>query len=194
MKSKLLSFLLIIFLVSFVAVSIYDFNMGDFRKNVCENLIGGLIAAIVFAFVLFAVNEFVYRIDISGEWTVMEKFDSVNYAKYQDYQVFYTFHLLQRGNEVLGFGEKVKQIESPNITTNFVPENRTRVEVTGYVRKGYLRDTTLNILIYEKGRIRDSTTLYFLKFTNDKQLEGTFTSTAANAKGPITMYKAVLGE
>lgn len=185
---KILIAILVAFSIALV-ISIYDITLHQFRKDLVVNLMGSLLAGILLTIILFALNEYLFKINLSGEWEVEEIMSEISYIEYQDYKVYYTFHLLQKGNEIIGIGEKIKQIESEEITTVFETTKRTRVEFEGYIEKGYLTRTKIYFLIHEFGRQRESSTTYTLTLKEKHTLIGIFKSTAANAKGPVALKR-----
>ncbi len=187
MKKILIGVLILFAIILFV--SIYDITLCQFRKDLIVNLMGSLLAGILLTLILFALKEYVFKINLSGEWEVVEVIEETTYLPYKGFKLFYTFHILQKGTELIGTGEKIKQIESEEITTVFEVTKRTRVEFEGYIEKGYLTKTKIYFLLHDFGRIRESSTTYTLTVNNKSFLNGIFKSTAANAKGPVIMKK-----
>ncbi len=186
MKKTLIAILSVFFIILFI--SVFDPSCYQFRRDLNINLMGSLLAGILLTLILFALNEYVFKINLSGEWEVEEIIHETTHLPYKDFKIFYTFHMLQKGSEIIGTGEKIRQVENEKTTTVFETDKRTRVEFEGYIEKGYLTETKIYFLIHDFGRRRETSTTYELTF-NEKSLTGIFKSTAANAKGSVIMKK-----
>lgn len=184
-KLFVLSFLLIIL---FIVIG-YDFGKSHFRDGFYENFWGSIFAGIALTVFIFFLEEFIYRVNLSGEWEVTEIISKTTWNPYKGFEVHFVYHLLQKGNEITGYGEKTWQNEGNGVVTEFKPENRVRVEIEGYIKKSYLRSTEINLLIYEYGRKRESSTTYLVKVISPTKVQGIYKSTAANASGPVELLK-----
>lgn len=187
MKKSLIPILIVFAIIFFL--SLFDITNCHLKKDLYINLMGSLLAGILLTLILFGLNEYVFKINLSGEWEVEEIIEETTHLPYKDFKIFYTFHILQKGFEIIGTGEKIKQIENEKTTTVFETIKRTRVEFEGYIEKGYLSETKVYFLIHDFGRLRESSTTYNLVFKEKNLLIGTFKSTAANAKGSVIMRK-----
>ena len=178
------SCLLLLLLFSF---AIYDFSSMKFRPDLNGNLWSSFFAAILFTIFLFLVNELFFKVNVNGEWNVEEVIEGPGYTTYINYKLQYVFHLIQIGAEVHGFGEKISQIESPSgYFIKFERSKRVRLEISGFIDKTYFGKTKVTMLIYEKGRERDTSSYVYLTY-NKGSLTGRFSSTAGDAKGSISM-------
>lgn len=163
-------------------------NMCDLLLNVLGTIIGGLLLT----FLLFILNEFVFRkTNLSGDWTATIEILSTIHNPYKNLKIVYQIHLLQKGYEISGTGEKIKDINKDGSVTNFEREKRVIINVEGYYERKYLAKSKLFLKITEAGRKRESRASYYLTIKGEKQLKGTFSSTAADSRGEVIMKKVV---
>lgn len=141
--------------------------------------------------VLFLLNEYIFRkINLTGEWVTTIKIEKTSYKPFENLTVEYKIHLIQKGYELSGSGEKIKDIKPDGTQTVFLRENRVILEVDGYFERKYFARNKIYLNINEEGRKRETRATYFLKFQNHNDLQGTFISTAADASGTILMKKS----
>jgi hypothetical protein len=150
--------------------------------------VGSFLAGFLLTIMLFALDEYIFNINITGEWNAAEILLETS-GPYKGYQLFYTFHLLQKGYELIGYGEKIKEIENDGTITIFDRDKRVRLEVVGYLKRGYLRQSKIYLLVYELGRIRASTSIITITIKNPNSFKGNSSSTAADAKSIIEFTK-----
>jgi hypothetical protein len=171
------------------SVTEIQFNfLKYFRHDLNSNLIGSFFAGFLLTIILFALDEYIFNINITGEWNVKEILVETS-GPYIGYHLFYTFHLLQKGYEIVGCGEKIRQTESDGKLITFERNKRVRLEVEGYLKRGYLSRTKIYLLIYEHGRRRDTSSIITLSMKEASSFKGNFSSTAADAKGMIEFTK-----
>ncbi|MEP2447613.1 MAG: hypothetical protein ABJI69_10315 [Balneola sp.] len=140
--------------------------------------------------ILFLLNEYVFlKKNLSGEWKIKLIIDETSYNPFKDLSIYYKVHLLQKGYELSGSGEKVKEINSQNEVTEYEKDKRVTIDINGYYERKYLNRSIIYLNIVEKGRIRESRATYTLKIKNKKLLKGTFITTAADSQGKIKMKK-----
>lgn len=159
----------------------------------CEllvNVLGTIIGGLVLTFLLFVLNEFIFKkTNLSGDWTATINILSTAYKPYENLKIEYQIHLLQKGYEISGSGEKIKDIHQDGTETVFEREKRVVVNVVGYYERKYLGKSKLFLNITEEGRKRESRASHVLTIRRNGQLKGTFSWTAADAKGEIIMQK-----
>lgn len=160
--------------------------MIDLLVNVLGTIIGGLL----FTLILFLLNEYVFpKNNLTGEWETRIKVTDTSYIPFQDLTVEYKIHLIQKGYELSGSGEKIKDIKADGNQTVFLRENRVNIDVDGFFERKYFGKSKVYLNIEEEGRKRDTRATYTLTLNKHDILEGTFISTAADAKGTIIMKK-----
>lgn len=189
MRNRIKLIVISIFLLAVFFCVGYNFDECHFRDGFYENFWGSIFAGLILTVILFSLDEFIYRVDLSGEWQVTESISRTTWNPYLGFEVHFIYHLLQKGNEITGYGEKVWQKEKGETITIFEAGKRVRVEIEGYIKKSYLRSTEINLLIYEYGRKRESSTTYAIKIVSFKKLLGIYRSTAANAQGPVKLER-----
>ena len=160
----------------------------------CElliNIVGTIIGGLLLTLILFLLNEYTFpKKNLTGEWKTTIKITETSYTPFKQLTVEYKIHLIQKGYELSGSGEKIKDIKQGGNETVFHRENRVVVDVDGYFERKYFRKCKVYLNINEEGRKRETRATYFLTLTADNKLEGNFISTAADASGQVTMVKA----
>lgn len=157
------------------------------------NLWSSFFAAVFFTFFLFILNDFFLKEqELSGEWQVTENIEMA--AQYCGYQIHYKFHILQKGTEIIGRGEKTHQYDENGELLQFNPNVHyiTTIKLSGFIYRKYIKKTTINLVITEIGKKRITTASCWLQFDKKNNLSGTFASTAANSYGKILMRKRSL--
>lgn len=161
------------------------------NADLWNNVLGTIIGGLAFTLILFILNELVFpKINLTGEWTAVLKIKKTTYKPYENLAIEYKLHILQKGNELIGSGEKIKDINTDGSQTIFQPEKRVQIEINGYYRKKYFSKSKVYLNIFEEGRNRESRSTYILNVDEDKKLKGVFTSTAANSEGDVEIIKA----
>lgn len=160
------------------------------NNDLLNNILGTIIGGLVLTLILFGLNEFVFaKKNLTGEWITIMKIDKTSYASYENLSIEYKIHLLQKGNELIGTGEKIKDINQDGSETIFELEKRVIIEVNGYYQNRYLKKSKVYMNISEEGRRRESRSTYSLTLLNKDKLSGIFISTAANSQGGIEMSR-----
>ena len=101
----------------------------------------------------------------------------------------YKIHLLQKGKEIIGTGEKIKDILPNGNEEEYIANKRVKISLNGYYERNYLRKSKVYLNISEFGLKRESSASYFLTVKSNKRLEGNFTGTAADSSGIILLEK-----
>ncbi len=159
----------------------------------CElliNVIGTIIGGLLFTLILFLLNEYVFpKNNLTGEWYTSTKVENTSYNPFNNLIVEYKIHLIQKGYELSGSGEKIRDIKPDGTQTVFLRENRVNIDVDGFFERKYFGKSKVYLNIEEEGRKRDSRATYTLILNNHDTLGGIFISTAADARGTIIMKK-----
>jgi hypothetical protein len=162
------------------------FDLGPFYENLLTNFLGSFISSALLVFILFLINEKFFNVQISGVWSTRVNVDSSNTIK--DYELDFVLNLLQKGNEIVGYGEKIAETDPKGKTYRYETSKRVKLEINGCIKKKYFGKSEIYLVIKEFGRIRESGTVYKLKYMRKKHLvSGIFWSTAANSRGKVIM-------
>lgn len=157
----------------------------------CELLIaitGTVIGGLLLTFCLFLLNERLFtKYNLTGEWVTKTTIQGTTYGLYKDLRIEYKIHLLQKGYELIGSGEKIRDIHKDGSITEFEFAKRVIVHVDGYYERKYFRKSKIYLIIHEEGKGRETRATYLLTIINSKKLTGTFKSTAANTEGIVEM-------
>lgn len=150
-------------------------------------VVGGLILALL----LFLLNEYIFKkATLTGEWKTTICITETTYRPYQNLKIEYKVHLLQKGTELSGSGEKIKDIHTDGSETKFATDKRVQLDIDGYFEKKYFRKCKIYLQINEAGRIRETRATYTLTFDSKNEITGTFMSTAANQRGLVEMVRS----
>jgi hypothetical protein len=167
--------------------------LTDYQKTnthlseIIVTVVGGLILALL----LFLLNEYVFKkANLTGEWKTTICITETTYRPYENLKIEYKVHLLQKGAELLGSGEKIKDIHTDGSETKFAADKRVQLDIDGYFEKKYFRKCKIYLQVNEAGRIRETRATYTLTFDNKNKMTGTFISTAANQKGLVEMVRS----
>ncbi|HSZ86496.1 MAG TPA: hypothetical protein VK787_10720 [Puia sp.] len=157
-----------------------------FIIDISETIASGLILTLV----LFYLNEFVFpRRNLTGEWDAEICIVETSYTKYKNLRIEYKIHLIQKGYEISGSGEKIKDIKPDGTQIIFEREKRVNIYIDGYYERKYFQKSKVYLNILEDGRKRKTRATYCLKLERNNCIVGTFQSTAANTSGKAKMIK-----
>lgn len=152
------------------------------------NIIGTIIGGLVLTLILFFLNEFIFpKKNLTGEWKTTAQINKSSFKPYINMIIEYKIHLIQKGNEISGSGEKTKETLPDGTETEYLREKRVLLDVEGYFERRYFRKSRIYLNINEKGINRETRSTYFLNLNKHNVLDGTFISTAADASGIIIM-------
>lgn len=169
----------------------FELDANSIFQDTISNLIGGVL----FALLLFGINEYVFRQkNLTGEWDTTNKTTKTTRNPYMGMSVEYKIHLLQLGTQISGRGEKTKDLNADgSLHYEYPPEKRVEWEIEGHYQRNFLRRSKLYLLIKEDGALRTSSTSIELTIPIFKrtQLNGNFISTAANSSGTSVWSKNV---
>ena len=111
--------------------------------------------------------------DLSGDWLVTNRVESTSYRAYQNLRIGYRLRLIQKRNRIVGEGQKWVENGHP------LPRSRrTPIKV-----EGTLGGPWLELHFVESGARRSSAGAFVMLVVDERTLQGTFTSDAANSSG-----------
>ena len=164
--------------------------MSELVTKILTDSSSALLGASFFTFLLFALNEWIIpKKNVSGEWVVYETVEDSTRIDLKGYILKYKFHLLQKGYEIEGSGEKIS--ETPPNEKEFFYDADKRVTVTfsGYMERKFLTKSKIYFHIVEIGRKREFRTSFVVEIKDSNILFGRLISTAANSKGVVKFQK-----
>lgn len=158
--------------------------------EIAISIIGTVVGGLFLAGILFFINEHIFPLhNLTGEWDVTTLTEKTLYNPYQNMKLYYKFHLLQKGQEIIGSGEKIKETLSTGRTDVYKRDKRTLSVVNGYFERNIFGANKVYLKIIEYGRLRQTRTTFILKVKNKNTLIGTFISTAADSSGQTILKK-----
>ncbi|MEO8884957.1 MAG: hypothetical protein ABI367_02770 [Mucilaginibacter sp.] len=159
--------------------STYNANWKELSISIGGTVIGGLILAII----IFLYDEKINpKINVSGRWKVNITISSSDHNPLINLSLEYELHLLQKGYEIIGSGEKIRETSNQKVL-NYIGANRVRIDVVGYLERNVLKKSKLFLSTIEHGMQRESSLSYDLIFNSKNEITGIFFSTAGNSSG-----------
>jgi hypothetical protein len=160
--------------------------MNDLFANILGTVVGGIILTVI----LFLANEYFFpKKNLTGVWETTVEITSTSHPPFQNLIMVYKIHLLQKGYELSGSGEKIKDVKADKTETVFEREKRVIIDIEGYYERKIFRKNKTYLNINEQGRIRETRATYFLTIHNNSSMDGNFMSTAADSTGKIRMQR-----
>lgn len=157
-------------------------EMEDIIINVVGTIIGGLLLTLL----LFLLNEFIFnKKNLTGEWDSNLEITKSGYNLYKGLIIKFKIHLIQKGYEISGSGEKIKEIYPEGKENIYQRDKRVIISVEGYYERKFFAKSIIYLNICEEGTQRQTRATYKLYLKNKNNLEGEFITTAADAKGKI---------
>ncbi|BDQ03480.1 hypothetical protein [Ignavibacterium sp.] len=81
-----------------------------FIENLLTNTLGTILGGLLLSIIYFIIYEKIFpKKNLTGEWEAALIIKNTKYKPYEGLTVFYKIHLLHKGNELSGTGEKVKE-------------------------------------------------------------------------------------
>ena len=159
--------------------------------NILIECTANLISGFVLAFIFFILSDHLFKIpNLSGHWIFEAKTLKTTYNKYQNLILTYKILIWIEGRNVYGTGEKIKE-QIGDIIKEYTGQERTRIKISGYIKKAYLGRDKIIIHYDEKGELRESSTIHLLT-KKGNGLAGTFISTIADSEGLVRWSKQLL--
>lgn len=160
------------------------------NSELINNIVGTVIGGVILSLIIFLFNKYIIpKPNIVGEWIVLETIQKASRSILKDYKLEFKVHLLQKGAEIEGTGEKIKETSPQGEVVQYEVTKRVHIDIKGYIKRNYLGKSKISLLIYEEGRLRPSSATFELKIINSSTLVGKFISTAANASGEVVFKR-----
>ena len=111
------------------------------KKSIFQDSISNIIGGVLFALLIFILNEFVFRRkNLTGEWETNNKIENTTYNPYKGITIVYKIHLLHSGTQISGRGEKIKDLNADgSLYYEYLPKQRIEIEITGHYERNFLR-------------------------------------------------------
>lgn len=155
-----------------------------------RDIIKSVVAAVLVALIFFVWNNLAYKTtNISGVWKVQHIVLESSYLPYKGMKLFYVMVLQQSGASIQGTGEKIAEQLGQVQRFEYIRSKRVLLEINGNLKSSFLRRGVAILHIFEKGRSRYSSTSVKIEIINDKEMVGTFYSTAGDAIGKAIWEK-----
>lgn len=163
-----------------------------FFENILINAIGTILGGILLSFIYFVFSEKIFaKKNLTGEWEAILKIKNTTYKPFEGLIIYYKIHMLQKGNDIVGTGEKFKEIRSNGEQYEFEFDKRVTLSFEGFFERKILSNSKVYINITEDGRKRETRSTYFLELKDKNKLIGKFVSTAANTNGDVEIIRVV---
>ena len=180
-----------------------EMMMCEILKGVAVTTLSGLILAFVF----FVLKEFVFPTpSIGGFWYFETETEETVYNPYRKMILGYEVALMRKGNDISGSAEKSYEITHNGQRKEYIGDERTHATIEGLIEKRVLSRDRVSIQLLEKGKNRDSSTVFDLKIRRKwpklkivrkfpfiacmkLHMEGYFNSTVAKSSGSVTWQR-----
>lgn len=161
-------------------------------QDIVVNIIGTILGGLALTLILFFINEFVFaKPNITGIWETKLLITNSTFKPHIGLNIEFTFHLVQKGFEISGSGEKTQETKPDGLTKVYERRVRPIISIDGYLERRYLRKSKLYLNIVENGEIRQSRTTYIMCLNAKNNITGISKSTASDSAGIITMLRAL---
>lgn len=157
-------------------------TFDSFFSDVLSTFFGGILLALLF----FWSREKWFSVpEIEGQWFIKTDTIESDYNDYRNMMLVFNVMIWREANSIKGTAEKIYEISS-TVQKEYVGEERTRSEVSGWIEKKYFSRDRVYLHVVEQGHRRESTTFYALVLEQDDRMVGTFVSMVANQKGNVS--------
>jgi hypothetical protein len=150
------------------------------NAKISFSVIGGIISICAGFIAITQYIEHRSRIDISGEWKMVNVIESTSYSKYKGLKIRYRIFIDQDGLDFTAEGEKCWENDEELPTAAHTP-----ISILGTIQNNCIKGT----VIEEGTRRRTSGFVNWTISENHLFMEGTFSTTAANTSGRSQMIK-----
>lgn len=161
--------------------------LNSFATCLSENsILSGTIATLLAALLIFLFKEYIKKPpNFSGVFEIECKTIKSAYNPYLNLTSYYTLILICDNNVIEGHIEKTRDLESNGLPREYIGKNRNIGEVSGVIKRNYLRANHASLNIKIHGEKRDYTILLNFRKVNTNLMQGTFWSTAADSSGDV---------
>jgi len=161
-----------------------------FWNDVLADVIANTLSAILMAILAIVVIDSFYSTpQLGGMWEFEIEVKDSSFSQYKDMKLKYQVILLQKELQFSGYGDKFAEKTSSGEYVELSGNDRSPIEITGYIEKNLLGPNQVLISINEKGSIRESATFHELTVSSNKRLEGDYKSTIADSNGLVSWVK-----
>ncbi len=167
--------------------------MKDFATYISENsILSGTIATLFAAFLIFVFKEYIKKPpNFSGVFEIECTTLNSAYNPYINLISYYNLILICDNNVIEGHIEKIRDIESNCFIRNYIGKQRNIGEVSGIIKRNYLRPNHASLNIKINGERREYTILLYFRKVNTEVMYGKFWSTAADSSGNVKWKRNV---
>jgi hypothetical protein len=161
-------------------------------SELCVATLGEFIGGGLLALLIVLARDW-YRAppSLSDAWTIVTKTTRARLTTFVGMELRFIAVVHHADASITGRAEKVmdKAVDQPE--RHYVGADRSRLSLSGTVRRGFFRPHSVSLLIDEKGALRESATVYTLTIENHNKLIGTFTSTISNSSGTVEITRGI---
>lgn len=129
-----------------------------------NSILSGAIATLLAALAIFIFKEYIKGPpDLSGSFHIECKTLFSKYNPYINMVSIYTLNIISNGNDIEGYIEKTNDINSDLKFLSYEGKHRTRGEVSGVIKRNYLRRNQVSLHIKMTGVEREYSILIVFK-------------------------------
>ncbi len=172
--------------------TVWDWLNGFATYMSTNSILSGTIATLFAAFLIFVFKEYVKKPpNFSGVFEIECKTLNSAYNPYINLISYYTLILICDNNVIEGHIEKTRDIENNGLIREYIGKNRNIGEVSGIIKRNYLRPNHASLNIKINGEKREYTILLYFRKVNTDVMHGKFWSTAADSSGNVQWKRNV---
>ena len=155
-------------------------------SSLATSLVARLVASVVNFFTMRAISK---TKNMNGSWVYEQITTESEYRPYIAMRLRYLALIRINGLEISGAAEKIWESSTEGGEREYTGKNRSTATISGhYIRNVFGKDEIV-IHLNESGHGRNYSTQQIINFIDDNQLEGRFTSTAANQTGTCKWFR-----
>jgi hypothetical protein len=158
-------------------------------KEVLWGSVSSLVSAIIIS-VFFAIWNDNQGYNLTGIWSAKKHIQETSVKREKELIVGYDIFLTEFKQKMIMNAEKRYEIFDGNKTT-YSGKDRTRLKCKGEKVFNFFSANHIVFNCIEKGIRRDTITILDLTVKSENELFGTFSSSAADEKGMIYLFKEI---
>lgn len=156
-----------------------------------NQILSGAVATLIAAVLIFIFKEYIKPSpNFSGVFEIECETLKSAYKPYLNLKTFYTLVLICDNNNIEGYIEKTKDVETNNNIRAYTGKHRSIGEVRGVIKRNYLRKNHASLNIKMDGELRCYTILLYFRKVNTGIMHGKFWSTAADSSGDVKWQRS----
>lgn len=158
--------------------------------SVWANVLGGVITSTIVGSVAYLLARMP---NLSGVWTMHVDILDSDYNPYKGMKLTYIVMLSQSSGSLQGVAEKVHEVSKKNPLPGYHYQRAGRMHstISGGIFGNVFQQKKFQLILHEEGEHRRYVSIADVEVQNDNSLKGSYTSTAANSRGTVTLTRGI---